>query len=276
MKNINFLIKKIKDKKSLALVDNKLIKGKLDLYFIKNPKSKKFIETSSFKSLQNSSKTKLIIKAIRADLHKNYGVFQRKLNKREKLLQKLKNNYSLNLINEILNTHSSSSERIKIYPHLYKVIFKFTGKPKKILDLASGLNPLSIPYMNLKNINYTATELNQKDCQFLNDFFKIIKIKGKAYSLDLTKVKSIKGKYDICFLFKVLDSIELKGHKLTEHLIKIIPAKYLIVSFPIKTISYKKMNKPRRTWLELLLKRLNLNFIIFEIENEIFYIIEKA
>jgi len=275
MKKINYLIKQIKSKKSLSNLDDKIIKEKIINYLTKNPKFKQFLDKTSFQSLKKSSKTKLIIKTIRAELHQTYGVFQRKLNKRYELLKQLKKNYSLEIINKILNTHSSSAERIKIYPNLYQLIFKFTGKPKKILDLACGLNPLSIPYMKLKTINYTATELSKEDCKFLNNFFKILKIKAKAYSLDLTKVKQIKGRYDICFLFKVFDSIEKKGHKIAENLIKIIPAKNIIVSFPTKTISYKAMNKPRRIWLETMLKRISLNFIVFELGNEIFYVIEK-
>ena len=275
MQKINYLINQIKAKKSLSNLDDKIIEEKISTYLKQNTKFKQFLEKSTLQSLQKSSKTKSIIKSIRSDLHKTYGVFQRKLNQRYELLEQLKKKYSLETLNKILNTHSSSAERLKIYPHLYQLIFKFTGKPKKILDLACGLNPLSIPYMNLKNIDYTATELSKEDCKLLKDFFKIRKIKGKAIQQDLTKVKTIKGKYDICFLFKVFDSIETKGHKLAEHLIKIIPSKYIIASFPTKTISYKAMNKPRRTWLETMLKRISLNFIIFELGNEIFYVIEK-
>ena len=58
-------------------------------------------------------------------------------------------------------------ERISIYKDLYKQIFKITKKPKSILDLGCGLNPLSYPLMNLKNVTYNACDIAINDLNLI-------------------------------------------------------------------------------------------------------------
>ncbi|HLC81207.1 MAG TPA: hypothetical protein VJH68_00975, partial [Candidatus Nanoarchaeia archaeon] len=57
--------------------------------------------------------------------------------------------------------------------------------------------------------------------------------------------------------------------------LKLIPASFVVVSFPIKTMSGKKMNFPRRRWIELMCKRLGYAFNLIESENELFYVLKK-
>jgi len=58
---------------------------------------------------------KKLVKEVRNELNRVYGVFQ------------LGTNLDL-------KSHKSTKERIEIYPTLYKRIFNLTGKPKSILD----------------------------------------------------------------------------------------------------------------------------------------------
>ena len=76
-------------------------------------------------------------------------------------------------------------------------------------------------------------------------------------------------------MFKILESLENKGHLLSEHLIKSFKADYIIVSFSTVDIKGRKMNYPRRGWFEIMIKRLGFDFEIYEDYNEIFYIVKK-
>jgi len=77
-------------------------------------------------------------------------------------------------------------------------------------------------------------------------------------------------------LFKVLDPLEQgKGHKLSEVLIKAIPAKWIVVSFATKTVAGKPMRHPERGWIERMLDRIGYKFSKFKTSNELFYIIQK-
>ena len=84
-------------------------------------------------------------------------------------------------------------------------------------------------------------------------------------------------KADVCFLFKVLDELERKkGRKTSEALIKVINAKWLVISFATRKVTGKPMQYPYRRWLEQMLTRLDYEFKIIEEVNEIFYIVKKS
>ncbi len=261
------LIKKIKEKKELKNVNNKYIIDIVNLVLKQNRKLIKAFEEKRIRSKEY----KEIIKKVREKLRLEYGMFSEDLSKREKILSCKHKNLS----DELLEIHKSTKERINIYPFIYQKIFSITGKPKSILDLGCGMNPVSYPYMKIK-LKYYASELNKKDCEFLEKYFKLMKIKGKAFAIDLKRpnlLKKLKS-VDVCFLFKVLDTIEKKGHKLAEEIITKVKAKYIVVSFATQKLGGKPMKHAYRGWLERMLDRLGYKFKIINEKNEIFYIIK--
>jgi len=243
----NQIIKKIKEKKELSAIDSQFVKKELDNYLKQYPKI-------SFNP--RSQHYKKLIKEVRAILRRTYGLFR----------------FNIKGSKDLLAEHPSTKERLSFYPQLYKQIFQITGTPKTILDLGCGVNPLSMKYMDLTNLTYYAYDLSKEEINFLNQFFNG---KGQAKVLDLLHFKTL-PKADLAFLFKMTDVLDRgKGHKNTEAVLKKIPAKYVIVSFPTLTMSGKKMNFPRRKWIELLCERLNYEYQILEFSNEIFYVIKK-
>ncbi len=256
------LIQKIKSKKYSSLSDD-IIEQEINSFLRKKPKAK----------------DKKIIKEVKARLHKIYGSFQvKKKKKRDVLLEELKQNpNSIDLHRKILETNLSTKERLKAYNTLYYRIFQITKKPKSILDLGSGINPISYPFLEC-NPKYTAIEIDQDDVNFINEYFKIKNIKGTAFlkTINKDKIKEL-PKTDITFLFKILDPLESKkGHKFSEELIKAIKSKYIVASFSTKTVSNKMMKYPRRGWFEQLLNRLKYKFRIVKTQNEFYYVIQKS
>lgn len=241
------IIKKIKEKKSLNNLDDKLVLEKLENYLIKNN-----IKIENLN--ERSANFKKIVKELRNDLNRTYGCFN------------LDDKFSL-------ESNSSTKERMKIYPRLYENIFKITGKPETIVDLSCGFNPLSYSYINFKP-KFIVSELNENDCKRLENYFKDNKIDGKVLQIDLTKFNKL-PEGEICFLFKVLDIIETKGHRLAERIIRELKCKFIVVSFSTRSLKGEKMKFPRRTWFEVMLTRLGLNFEKLEYENELFYVINK-
>lgn len=209
---------------------------------------------------------KKLIKEIRAELRKVYGLYIGKVKKRWEYLRK--GDYE-----SILKTHISTKERIDFYKSLYEKLWKIVGKPKSILDLACGMNPFSLKFMGIKNVKYFAIELSEIDCNFINEFFKKEKIKGKAKVIDLLKINEediFKGfpEFDVAFLFKFLDIVDKKT---AEALIKKIPARWIVISFPTVTISGRRMKVKEREWIEKMCNKVRK----IEFKNEIFYILKK-
>ncbi|MFC1685718.1 hypothetical protein ACFLZZ_01715 [Nanoarchaeota archaeon] len=276
-------LESIKKKKEFAGLADSIAKREMNLFFKRNPKVQKQLEEKGIRS----TLFKQAVKEVRKGLHKSHGVFQKgKKVLREKFLQELKESEDLEVYKKILKTNISTRERLSHYESLYKDIFLITSNPKSILDLSSGLNPLSFPWMNLKKIQYTATEINKEDVDFLNDYFNLMKSKGlngKASILDLSEEDSLDklkklSDTDVCFMFKLIESIEFskkRKYRLVEALLTSIKSKWIITSFATKTISQKEMKFKQRTWFELMLKRLNLKFTKLDTSNEIYYIIKN-
>jgi len=81
---------------------------------------------------------------------------------------------------------------------------------------------------------------------------------------------------DVCFLFKMTDVLEQgRGHKVTEQILQAVKAKFVVVSFPTLTMSGKRMNYPRRRWMELMCERLGWSYSLIEMPNELFYVVMK-
>ncbi|MBW3018088.1 hypothetical protein KY325_02945 [Candidatus Woesearchaeota archaeon] len=271
MNEIKQLILKIKEKKEFNQIDDRFVRTELLNYFKQNRKAWNAVSEGRTRS----EEYKQIVKHVRAVLRRVYGVFLTKtIQEKEKYLSE--GDYT-----KLLETHLSTKERFPIYPVIYKKIFAITGKPKVILDLGCGLNPVSYPYMKI-DAEYYASELNEADCKFLEKCFEKMKIKGKAIPMDLIEAaknpEMLKKfpKADVCFLFKILDEIEeRKGRKRSESLITNINADWLVISFATKKVTGRPMKYPHRHWLEKMLKRLEYKYEIIKEENEIFYIVRK-
>lgn len=142
------------------------------------------------------------------------------------------------------------------------------------------MNPFSIPLMNLSSLRYYAYDLSEDEIENLNNFFSWMheqndSFAGKAGILDIMKFAKL-PQVQVCFLFKMTDVLDMgKGHKVTELVVKNVPAEYVVVSFPTHTMSGKKMNVPRRNWMEWMCNRLGYPFTFLEFPTEIFYVVKK-
>jgi len=263
------LLLEIKKNKKYSTIADEIILEEIDNYLKKN-KIEKI--------------TKQDIKEIRSKLHRLYSSYLRgKKSKRNKFLEELRSNpKDLEIINKILCSAVSAKERLEDYENIYNQIFQITDKPKTIIDIGCGLNPISYQYMHISKLNYFAYDIDNEDINFLNEFFKIEKpygLNGKAQILDAKNLKNVSSLpfSDIVFLWKLIDLINTKDAKPGEELIKLLmqKTKFIVASFATRTIGGRPMNLPRRKGFELMLERINLKFETIKTRNEIFYVISK-
>jgi hypothetical protein len=292
-KLIFIFLKEIKSKSQISEIDDKLILNLLNDYFQKfgNVKKKILIEfNNKDEKIVKSKLFKLVLKEIRSQLGQIYGQFltSNYSNKFEKLLNNF-NSLNNKNIYEFLKLHKSSRERLNYYDEIYNFIFNdyFGNFQNKIgiLDIASGFNPISV-YFLIKNkklniIKYISIDLNKKDSVLLNNFFKkygFFNYKAFSYNvLDLIWLKELNFK-DIThvFLFKALDSFEELQRNFSKKLIlqlinNLLDLKYIVVSFPTKSIKSKiEFNRNKRNWFFKFLEKIDKEYDIFEVENEMF------
>lgn len=281
---IRTLTADIRKKKELQHLNEEFIHEHIQQHLTQHPKAAAFL---AVKHSSKSARYSKIVKEVRASLRKVYGLFrtQEQELKRKELVEQLPNSpaHLQKICTAILDTHSSTRERLPFYEKLYSRILKITGKPATILDLGCGINPFSIPFMNLSPLTYYAYDLDEDEIDTLNQFFGYLHTQNSSFTgtagildvLQWAKLPEL-GTADVCFLFKMTDVLDRgKGHKMTEEVLKKVPAQYVVISFPTKTMSGKTMNVPRRNWMEWLCRRLKYKFKVLEFPGEIFYVVKK-
>lgn len=247
------IVGKIKEKKELSGIADSLVEKSLSDYLKKMDCD---LERCS------NALIKQIVKDVRAELRLLTGRFQR--------------NYALSGENNanILERHTSTAERTKKeYGIINSVIEKF--KVRSILDLGCGVDPIAIAR---KGREYYAADINEKELKIIEEYFEKNKISGKTFVFDLRDINNDYGMLpsaDLGIILKVLDIVDKKGHKNAEEIIRKIKCKLILASFSKIKLSGRKMNNPKRIWMNHILNRLGYKYEIIEGDNEFFYLIFK-
>ncbi|MEA3378767.1 MAG: hypothetical protein U9Q69_03945 [Nanoarchaeota archaeon] len=264
------LVEDIRKKKELNDLSYDFILGLLKEYIKINSHLNKNIGWISNPKSKNYKKT---IKDLRKILREVYGVFKDKdFLTKEILLEDISGLKDIDAHIELLKLHASTKERLPYYFEVYGKIVGLVDKMDTILDLGAGFNPLSMPFMDFKIKNYCAVELTENDVIFLNKYFKKVHVRGHAIVKDLTKVGDL-PQVDVCFIFKLLDTLETLKKDVSEEILKGLNARWVIISFATKSLGGKKnISKNRLKWFKEIIK--NYEYKEFEIPNEIFFVIK--
>jgi len=278
MVSVEEIVKAVKSRKELQTLDDQFVKDRVKRVLAANGViRKKMDDASSFAQFCRSKEYEELLKRVRKELRAVYGVFQ--IGSRKKIIDKLRNS-SLDekeeTIVEILKSHQSTSERLPYYKNIYSTICEKT-QPKTIIDLGCGMNPLAYHHF-AQHPTIIASDISQEDMDFLQECFDILKIPGKTIRLDLIteyeKLAKLKG--DATLLLKLLDSLEEAKRHISYKIFDNIKTPWIIASFPTKSLGGKKtIARAGRAWFERLLKRKEMTWETFSVENELFYIIKN-
>lgn len=281
---IRGIISRIKEKKELINLDERVCQEYIVKYLRQHGKAlARLSEAKDFTSIQRSKEADELVRAVRETIRAVYGVFQtedigklgHKLDRLEEDLRHKPIERTKDEHDRILRLHRSTAERLEFYEQFFSDIFAITGRPKTILDLACGLNPMAWSYHQLRNVAYLATELNEQDVRNLQRYFDIIKpytaIEGKAIKHDLKKDAIPIIAADVCFLLKVIDLLEPKT---AERIITSLRCRWIIVSFPTKTITDQDMRFKRRAGFQKMLRRIGRSYQTLTYDNELVYVIQ--
>ena len=234
------IINEIKNKKELRNISDKVVenilKGELRkrrhlyerLSLIKN-----------IKQLKNDEEFYLLFKEVRRILHELYGLYTPK---EDKEIDKILFNNEMTLeqkIIELLMLTRSTAERINFYKEIYKNIF--IEKPLEILDLASGLNPISIYFSDQKPKKYYYVDISEKILDINYQILKELNIENEGWLIDLLDPDDrIFRHYQYIFFWKIFPILEKYNFYAPRNLLSKLDFDYLIISFPQKSIGKKR------------------------------------
>lgn len=198
---------------------------------------------------------KEIVKEVRADLRKYFGVFLTNKVLKPKVLEDFEC---------VLRSHKSSSKRN--YFDLYREIFgeSLRGEKIAVFDFGAGANGFSYPYLLevLEEPKYFAVEAAGQLVKNMNEYFSKAGFKNaRAVMSDLFDLKNIEevisgvDERKFIFLFQVVDALENLEKDSSKLFLKKLSAilddkDFIVVSLPLKSLSGKKTFEVRRNWIK--------------------------
>jgi 16S rRNA (guanine(1405)-N(7))-methyltransferase len=136
----------------------------------------------------------------------------------------------------IMSNHASTKERISILDLFYSDLFADLQPVQSILDLACGLNPLALPWMNLTDdAEYYACDIYGHMMDFLNQYLQLMGRQGQAQTCDVLSACPAR-EVDVALLLKALPCLEQVDKQAAHALLGKINARSIIVSYPVHSL----------------------------------------
>ncbi len=133
---------------------------------------------------------------------------------------------------DILHDHLSTRERLPILDTFYAEIFRITGKPASLLDIACGLNPLAFPWMGLPaSTEFHAYDIHEPRIAFINHYFALQGLKPLAKVQDIA-LQFPQEQADVALFLKEMPRFARNYGDLGRPLLEALNVRWLVVSFP--------------------------------------------
>jgi 16S rRNA (guanine(1405)-N(7))-methyltransferase len=198
------------------------------------------IERIGAEELGRRGKYKDALKATKNKLHQVAAAYQESAPGYERWLAQLRAVHDAaalkNACHAMMSAHASTRERLEDLESFYAVLFAALPPVGSILDVACGLNPLAIPWMNLpENATYTACDVYEDLAGFLNQALPLLGVKGTAYACDVLG-ELPEETVDLALVLKTIPCLEQVDRDAGEHLLGGLPAKHIAVSYPVASL----------------------------------------
>ena len=187
-------------------------------------------------------KTKEVIKATKNMLHQIAGAFFTSRPKYSSWLQELQSlrgsddNWFRETCASIMRFHSPTRERLEVLDKFYADVFSEISSVNSVLDLACGLNPLSIPWMpHFERLEYYAYDIYADLVDFLNAFIELLPLKGYAEVRDVL-FNPPRRKGDLALILKTVPCLDQIDAVAVQTMLRQINVNNLVISFPVRSL----------------------------------------
>lgn len=273
------IVSKVLEKKELRSLNRDIAKRIL----LKDFPRRKYEAAETKEFNPRSKETKELVKELRRKLRNVHGVFYNtslSSKKKKKLLRKLPDR---KVLNQILETHVSTKERLHEAKYLYQQIEDYYDGYNTVCDIGCGYNPLF--FLERENIEkvYFA-DLSDTDIEFLRDIYDVY---GKAYEAKTINMinevhrekvyEDVEG-YDVAFCLKLFDSLEYLERDITKKILSsllTLMKKGVIASFSRRTVSGKNFIETERYWFKELLSEFEVTQHVIETKNEKYILLKN-
>jgi 16S rRNA (guanine(1405)-N(7))-methyltransferase len=180
--------------------------------------------------------------------------------------------------------HASTKERLPILEQLYERLLAMVPRPRSIVDIGCGLNPFSLPWLlrlfPAGGLDYHACDIDRRLIVLVNSFMRHMGLPEQGIVQDILGQPldlPLPEEPDIVFLFKILPCLEQQEKGVGLRLVRDLPGKTVIVSFPGKSLGGKNkgMQGHYGAFLDQLLSGLAAAARTVEFPSETFFIVTR-
>jgi 16S rRNA (guanine(1405)-N(7))-methyltransferase len=183
-----------------------------------------------------------VAKAVRSRLHQVYGAYESRVDY-GRAYQAIAAAYAGGspdgiraTCREVLSRHASTRERLPILRQFYAAIWAQTGVPRALLDLACGLNPLSVPWMGLgEGTTYHAYDIDAARVAFLERYLALAGLQGGAHLQDILCDPPAE-RADVALLMKSSACLERQRKDSTLSLLDTLDVRWAVVTYPVRSL----------------------------------------
>lgn len=208
--------------------------------------SEAFIQRIASQELTKQRGARSTVKAIKRKLHQVGGAFFDRPIDFDHCLGELKAALSMGQDEfrracfEGMCYHSSARERLPEIEFFFHTILADLPPIRRVLDVACGLNPLAIPWMDLPvDVEYIAVDIYSDLIAFLNSFWSLVGVDGEAVVSDVIG-NCPNYQADVVFLLKSIPCLEQVDKTAGLKLLDGIQAEHIFVSFPVNSLGGRR------------------------------------
>lgn len=142
----------------------------------------------------------------------------------------------------LLAHHASTRERLPILDTYYSRILAGLPPIHSLIDIACGLNPLTLPWLPLApEAVYQAYDIYADMMAFLGRFFELVGQNGQARQRDIIGRPPAEA-VDLVLILKTLPCLEQIEKGAAERLLTAVNGRYLLISYPAKSLGGRRKN----------------------------------
>ena len=146
-------------------------------------------------------------------------------------------------LRHIMARHASTRERLPILDQFYAQTLATVGSIRSVLDLACGLNPLTLAWLPLANdVEYHACDIYADMMVFLDGYFALEAsytrpgLRGRGETRDVIAAPP-EQRADLALILKAIPCLEQVDKTAGERLLRAVRADHLLISFPVRSLS---------------------------------------
>ncbi len=177
----------------------------------------------------------------------------------------------------LLSAHASTRERIPLLEDFYPRLWRVTGKPASLLDLACGLHPFGLPWMGLDaQTAYYAYDIHKPRIELINEFLRLSSQHGRAYHEDVL-VHPPPQEADVALFFKEAHRFEQRQRGCNLPFWQALKVQWLLISLPSRSLSgTRDLADQQRRLIHAILAGKTWEVTELTFENELVFCIRKS